>query len=92
MDQQAVLVSRLLWVLSISGRHQSQRQWRCDCVNKRTGMGQGVRAWKVAAGSSPDQGFQGAGHIVLAHQRFAHQHRIGAGALHAVEIVTREQA
>ena len=42
--------------------------------------------------SSSDQRFKRSGDIALAHQGFTHQHRIGAGTLHAIEVVAGEQA
>ncbi len=42
--------------------------------------------------SPPDQRLQRRGYIALAHQRLAHQHRVGAGAQGPVEVVAAEQA
>ena len=42
--------------------------------------------------SPPNQLLQRRLHIRLPHQRFPHQHRIGASALHPIEIVAAEEA
>lgn len=57
------------------------RSWRAWCSQS---------AARFAMASPPDQGFEGSGDIGLAHQGFAHQHRIGTGALDPVQIVAGE--
>ena len=62
------------------------RQWRwCACWASRSAI-------PLRLPSAPDQGLQGGGHIGLAHQGLAHQHGIGTGTHHPVEIVAVDQA